>query len=183
MTSVKLFYYDHVTIDLDMRVAIREDGETVPLVGRVYDLIETLLRKPGRIHTYWEIAQRILPDWLEDCSGGWGHLSLRQRHSIKRVLQMTVLRARQALGDKPGHGRILLNRMNAGYGMRPCRVSDPLPASASLGLGHIGGAQSNGAHAARGHTTGAARPMSAACRYAGTATRRSSRSIGSGHAH
>jgi hypothetical protein len=128
MPSAKIFDYDHVTIDLDMRAAIREDGTQVPLVGRVYDLLDTLLRKPGRILTYWEIAQRILPEWLEDCSGGWGHLSPRQRHNIKRVLQTTVCRARDALGDEPGSRSILLNRMNGGYGILPPRVEDRVSA-------------------------------------------------------
>lgn len=128
MPSAKLIEYDHVTIDLDMRQAIHEDGRQVVLVGRVYDLLDTLLRRPGRILTYWEIAQRILPEWLEDCSGGWGHLTLRERHDIKRVLQMTVCRARHALGDQPGRHAILLNRMNGGYGIRCGRVRDQIPA-------------------------------------------------------
>jgi hypothetical protein len=180
MTSAKLFCYDHVMIDLDMRVAMREDGESVALVGRVYDLLETLLRRPGRIFTYWEIAQRMLPEWLEDCSGGWGHLSPRQRHGIKRVLQMAVLRARHALGDAPGPGCILLNRMNAGYGIRPYRTPE-LPADAAPRLPlHVSGARSSGEHYAGHFARVVARSTSADLYHPGPATRGG---IRAGHLH
>jgi DNA-binding response OmpR family regulator len=108
-------------------VVIHEKGQEIPLARNIYRLLTALLRYPGRILGYWEIARELIPEFNDPMYQGWGDLDPQQQAATKRVLQATVYRTRRALGERPDTPPILLNRSGIGYGIRPWLPPLPSP--------------------------------------------------------
>ena len=118
-----LYVYAGVEIDLGGGTATHADGREVALVGQVHEFLSLLLTYPGRVLTYWQLAQSVLPELTSRRTSdrrqqSWASLDRQQQAAIKRIIHAIAYRTRVVLGERPGQVSILVNRMNLGYAMR-----------------------------------------------------------------
>jgi hypothetical protein len=146
--SYEFWKFPHRIFEATVGTMRTEDDQEVPVQGHVYTFLVMLLRKPGKLYTYWELASEIRPDdvhsskddpgYKDPTVHGWSDLSLSDQADIKHALGQIVYQARGALGERipsengsPEPCRAerssIINRPNRGYAIRPGYVRRVYP--------------------------------------------------------
>ena len=89
----------HVELDLAKRVAIRS-GEIVDLTVREFDLMELLMRNPGRVYSRERLLDLV-----------WGY----EFEGDIRVVDVNVRRLREKLELDPGNPDLIVTKWGVGY--------------------------------------------------------------------
>jgi hypothetical protein len=122
------YIYPRVEIDLGSSTAWHSNGYETALVGQVYTFLGLLLDYPGRVLTYWQLAQVLLPELSSLAAAdrrqpAWAGLDRRQQASIRRAIHSLAYRTRAALGEETSRESIVVNRTKLGYAVRrPLRI-------------------------------------------------------------
>jgi hypothetical protein len=122
------YVYPRVEIDLGSSTARHANCQEVALIGQVHTFLGLLLAYPGRVLTYWQLAQVLLPELTSRAASDrrqqtWTALDLRQQASIRRSIHNLAYRTRAALGERTSRDSIVVNRTKLGYAVRlPLRV-------------------------------------------------------------
>jgi len=93
-----------LTIDLSTRTVTAPGAGERQLTPTEWDLLELLVRHPGRLMSQDELARRV-----------WG----KDHHSIGDSLRVYVARLRRKLEPDPGRPRHLITEPGMGYRFRP----------------------------------------------------------------
>jgi len=93
-----------LTIDLSTRTVTARGAGDRQLTPTEWDLLELLVRHPGRLMSQDELARRV-----------WG----KDHHSIGDSLRVYVARLRRKLEPDPGRPRYLITEPGMGYRFRP----------------------------------------------------------------
>lgn len=93
---------DHVTLDLAQRVAIK-NGETVDLTVKEFDLLELLMRNPGRVYSRENLLDLV-----------WGY----EYDGDFRTVDVHIRRIREKLELDPANPTLILTKWGVGYYMR-----------------------------------------------------------------
>lgn len=91
--------YGHITIDSDERNAYK-DGELVEVTAREFDLIELLMRNPGRVYSRENLLDII---WGYDYQGDF------------RTVDVHIRRLREKLEIEPASPEYLMTKWGVGY--------------------------------------------------------------------
>lgn len=91
--------YGHITIDSDQRNAYK-DGELVEVTAREFDLIELLMRNPGRVYSRENLLDII---WGYDYQGDF------------RTVDVHIRRLREKLEIEPASPEYLMTKWGVGY--------------------------------------------------------------------
>lgn len=91
--------YGHITIDSDERNAYK-DGELVEVTAREFDLIELLMRNPGRVYSRENLLDII---WGYDYQGDF------------RTVDVHIRRLREKLEKEPASPEYLMTKWGVGY--------------------------------------------------------------------
>lgn len=89
----------HIKLDLAQRVAIK-DGERVDLTVKEFDLMELLMRNPGRVYSRENLLDLV-----------WGY----EYQGDFRTVDVHVRRLREKLELDPAHPRLILTKWGVGY--------------------------------------------------------------------
>ena len=89
----------HIQLDLAQRVAIK-DGERVDLTVKEFDLMELLMRNPGRVYSRENLLDLV-----------WGY----EYQGDFRTVDVHVRRLREKLELDPAHPRLILTKWGVGY--------------------------------------------------------------------
>lgn len=92
----------HVTLDLAKRVADK-DGVTVDLTVKEFDLMELLMRNPGRVYSRENLLDLV-----------WGY----EYQGDFRTVDVHVRRLREKLELDPANPRLILTKWGVGYFLR-----------------------------------------------------------------
>lgn len=95
----KVISFGHITIDCDKRTAQKE-GVTVELTGREFDLIELLMKNPGRVYSRENLLNII---WGVDYQGDI------------RTVDVHVHRLRDKLELNPAEPEYIMTKWGVGY--------------------------------------------------------------------
>ena len=88
-----------ITIDVDERAAWR-DGEPVELTAKEFDLIELLLRNPGRVYSRENLLNQV-----------WGYEYIGEL----RTVDVHIRRLREKLEPDPANPQHILTKWGVGY--------------------------------------------------------------------
>ena len=91
--------YGHITIDSDERNAYK-DGQLVEVTAREFDLIELLMRNPGRVYSRENLLDII---WGYDYQGDF------------RTVDVHIRRLREKLEQEPASPEYLMTKWGVGY--------------------------------------------------------------------
>ncbi len=91
--------YGHITIDSDERNAYK-DGQLVEVTAREFDLIELLMRNPGRVYSRENLLDII---WGYDYQGDF------------RTVDVHIRRLREKLEKEPASPEYLMTKWGVGY--------------------------------------------------------------------
>lgn len=91
--------YGHITIDSDERNAYK-DGELVEVTAREFDLVELLMRNPGRVYSRENLLDII---WGYDYQGDF------------RTVDVHIRRLREKLEIEPASPEYLMTKWGVGY--------------------------------------------------------------------
>ncbi|MBR1780438.1 MAG: response regulator transcription factor [Oscillospiraceae bacterium] len=89
----------HVTLDLARRLALK-DGEEVELTVKEFDLMELLMRNPGRVYSRETLLDQV-----------WGY----EYQGDFRTVDVHVRRLREKLERDPGSPTLILTKWGVGY--------------------------------------------------------------------
>ena len=89
----------HITLDVDARAAWK-DGKSVDLTAKEFDLMELLLRNPGRVYSRENLLNVV---WGYEYAGDY------------RTVDVHVRRLREKLELDPAHPRLILTKWGVGY--------------------------------------------------------------------
>ena len=89
----------HIKLDLAQRVAIK-GGERVDLTVKEFDLMELLMRNPGRVYSRENLLDLV-----------WGY----EYQGDFRTVDVHVRRLREKLELDPAHPRLILTKWGVGY--------------------------------------------------------------------
>lgn len=89
----------HIKLDLAQRVAIKDD-ERVDLTVKEFDLMELLMRNPGRVYSRENLLDLV-----------WGY----EYQGDFRTVDVHVRRLREKLELDPAHPRLILTKWGVGY--------------------------------------------------------------------
>jgi DNA-binding response OmpR family regulator len=89
----------HVTIDSDRRAA-RKDGEFVELTAKEFDLIELLIKNPGRVYSRENLLNIV-----------WGY----EYQGDIRTVDVHIRRLREKLEHNPAAPELILTKWGVGY--------------------------------------------------------------------
>jgi len=89
----------HITLDTERRIA-EKDGEPVELTGREYELIELLMRNPGRVYSRENLLNII-----------WGY----EYTGDIRTVDVHIHRLRDKLERNPAEPDCILTKWGVGY--------------------------------------------------------------------
>ena len=89
----------HIKLDLAQRVAIK-DGERVDLTVKEFDLMELLMRNPGRVYSRENLLDLV-----------WGY----EYQGDFRTVDVHVRWLREKLELDPAHPRLILTKWGVGY--------------------------------------------------------------------
>ena len=89
----------HITLDVDARAAWK-DGKSVDLTAKEFDLMELLLRNPGRVYSRENLLNVV---WGYEYAGDY------------RTVDVHVRRLREKLETDPSHPQYLLTVRGLGY--------------------------------------------------------------------
>ena len=89
----------YVTLDLARRLALR-DGEEVELTVKEFDLMELLMRNPGRVFSRDSLLDQV-----------WGY----EYQGDFRTVDVHVRRLREKLERDPGNPTLILTKWGVGY--------------------------------------------------------------------
>ena len=89
----------HITLDADARAAWKE-GQSVDLTAKEFDLMELLMRNPGRVYS-WENLLNVV--WGYEYAGDY------------RTVDVHVRRLREKLELDPANPRYILTKWGVGY--------------------------------------------------------------------
>ncbi len=95
----KLLTSGHITLDTERRMA-EKDGEPVELTGREYELIELLMRNPGRIYSRENLLNII-----------WGY----EYQGDIRTVDVHIHRLRDKLEINPAEPECIMTKWGVGY--------------------------------------------------------------------
>ena len=95
----KLLTSGHITLDTERRMA-EKDGEPVELTGREYELIELLMRNPGRIYSRENLLNII-----------WGY----EYQGDIRTVDVHIHRLRDKLEINPAEPDCIMTKWGVGY--------------------------------------------------------------------
>ncbi|MBR6259081.1 MAG: response regulator transcription factor [Oscillospiraceae bacterium] len=95
----KLLTSGHITLDTERRMA-EKDGEPVELTGREYELIELLMRNPGRIYSRENLLNII-----------WGY----EYQGDIRTVDVHIHRLRDKLEITPAEPECIMTKWGVGY--------------------------------------------------------------------
>ena len=88
-----------ITVDVDERAAWR-DGEPVELTAKEFDLIELLLRNPGRVYSRENLLNQV-----------WGYEYIGEL----RTVDVHIRRLREKLEPDPANPQYILTKWGVGY--------------------------------------------------------------------
>ena len=88
-----------ITLDLAKRVAVK-DGESVDLTVKEFDLMELLMRNPGRVYSRENLLDLV-----------WGY----EYQGDFRTVDVHVRRLREKLERDPASPRLILTKWGVGY--------------------------------------------------------------------
>ncbi len=91
--------FGHITIDSDERNAYK-DGQLVEVTAREFDLIELLMRNPGRVYSRENLLDII---WGYDYQGDF------------RTVDVHIRRLREKLENEPASPEYLMTKWGVGY--------------------------------------------------------------------
>ncbi len=89
----------HITLDLARRVAVR-DGKSVDLTVKEFDLMELLMRNPGRVYSRENLLDLV-----------WGY----EYQGDYRTVDVHVRRLREKLELNPARPGLILTKWGVGY--------------------------------------------------------------------
>ncbi|MBR5381977.1 MAG: response regulator transcription factor [Oscillospiraceae bacterium] len=95
----KLLTAGHITLDTERQMA-EKDGEPVELTGREYELIELLMRNPGRVYSRENLLNII-----------WGY----EYQGDIRTVDVHIHRLRDKLERNPAEPDCILTKWGVGY--------------------------------------------------------------------
>jgi two-component system KDP operon response regulator KdpE len=102
--------YEHGSLVVDFATRrVTVDGQAVALSSTEYALLAVLAAEPGRVHTYYELLDRV-----------WSRVHDSDRH----VVEVTVARLRRKLEPDPREPIHVLTSPRAGY-LVPAPVAQP----------------------------------------------------------
>jgi len=101
-TDTETLTAGHVTLDLAKRVADK-DGVTVDLTVKEFDLMELLMRNPGRVYSRENLLDLV-----------WGY----EYQGDFRTVDVHVRRLREKLELDPANPRLILTKWGVGYFLR-----------------------------------------------------------------
>ena len=93
---------DHVELDIAKRIAIKS-GQNVELTVREFDLMELLMRNPGRVYSRERLLDLV-----------WGY----EYEGDIRVVDVNIRRLREKLELDPGNPALILTKWGVGYYLR-----------------------------------------------------------------
>ena len=89
----------HITLDADARAAWKE-GQSVDLTAKEFDLMELLMRNPGRVYSRENLLNVV---WVYEYAGDY------------RTVDVHVRRLREKLELDPANPRYILTKWGVGY--------------------------------------------------------------------
>lgn len=92
----------HITLDLAQRVAIK-NGEVVDLTVKEFDLMELLMRNPGRVYSRENLLDLV-----------WGY----EYQGDYRTVDVHIRRLREKLELDPASPRLIITKWGVGYFLR-----------------------------------------------------------------
>ncbi len=96
-----------VELDTDKRTVLR-DGKSVDLTAKEFDLLELLLRNPGRVYSRESLLNQV-----------WGY----EYQGDYRTVDVHVRRLREKLEESPAHPGYILTKWGVGYYLREDAVN------------------------------------------------------------
>jgi DNA-binding response OmpR family regulator len=95
----EVLYAGHVALDLVTRLA-NKDGERVDLTVKEFDLLELLMRNPGRVYSRENLLDLV-----------WGY----EYQGDFRTVDVHVRRLREKLEIDPGNPTLIMTKWGVGY--------------------------------------------------------------------
>ena len=89
----------HLTLDLAQRVAVK-NGEVIDLTVKEFDLMELLMRNPGRVYSRENLLDLV-----------WGY----EYQGDYRTVDVHIRRLREKLELDPAHPKLILTKWGVGY--------------------------------------------------------------------